>query len=216
VIEPILRATLPLEVYVITSSGHVPGRGHREVAQAAAAGGATAVQLRAPELGDHDLLTVAGELTAHCRERGVLFIVNNRIEVALESGADGVHVGQEDHPEGARDLLGPDPVLGVSVEGAEQAREAEHLGASYVAATVWPTSTKPEAAPLGLDGLRGVCVATSLPVVGIGGITASNAGDVLAAGAAGVAVVSAVGAAADPEAATRELVDVVRAFREQG
>jgi thiamine-phosphate pyrophosphorylase len=214
VIEPLPPATL--EVYVVTSSGNAPGRGHREVARAAVAGGATAVQLRAPELADQELLPLARELTAYCREHGVLFMVNNRIEVALEGGADGVHVGQGDHPERARDLLGPDPVLGVSVEGPGQAREAEHLGASYVAATVWSSETKPEAAPLGTDDLREVCAATSLPVVGIGGITASNAEDVLAVGAAGVAVISAVGAAADPEAATRELVDVVRAYREKG
>jgi thiamine-phosphate pyrophosphorylase len=205
----------PLDVYVVTSSGHVPGRGYREVARGAVEGGATAVQLRAPELADAELLSLAHELAEHCHERNVLFIVNNSLEVALESGADGVHLGQADQPERARDRLRADMVLGVSVDAPEQARAAEDLGASYVAATVWRSTTKPEALPLGLDGLRRTCLATSLPVVGIGGITPSNAADVLAVGAAGVAVVSAVAAASDPVAATRELVEAVRAFREE-
>jgi thiamine-phosphate pyrophosphorylase len=205
---------LSLDVYVVTSSGQIPGRGHREVARAAVEGGASAVQLRAPELGDGELLPLARDLAAHCRERGVLFLVNNRVEVAVESAADGVHVGQADHPERVRERIGPKLILGLSVVAPEQAREAEHLGASYVSATVWATQTKPEAVPLGLEGLRETCRLTSLPVLAIGGINTSNAGEVLAAGAAGVAVVSAVGAATDPAAATRELVGAVRAYRE--
>jgi thiamine-phosphate pyrophosphorylase len=204
-----------VDVYVITSSGQVPGRGHREVTRAAAKGGASAVQLRAPELGDDELLPLARELAAYCRDRGVPFIVNNRVEVALQSDADGVHVGQRDHPEEVRERIGPEPVLGVSVDAPHQAEVAERLGASYVAATVWATRTKPEAVPLGPRGLRETCRATSLPVVAVGGITAANAGEVLAAGAAGVAVVSAVGAATDPVAATRELMTAVRAYREE-
>ncbi len=207
-------ATLRLDVYVVTSAGRVPGRGHREVARAATDGGATAVQLRAPELGDAELLPLAREVAAYCRDRGVLFIVNDRAEVALASGADGAHLGQGDHPERARERLGPEPVLGVSVDAPEQAREAERLGATYVAATVWPSATKPEAVALGLEGLRKTSRTTSLPVVAIGGITASNATEALAAGAAGVAVISAVGAATDPVAATRELVEIVGAYRE--
>lgn len=203
--------SLSLGVYVITSSGFAPGRGHRDVALAAIRGGADAVQLRAPELSDEDLLTLATELADTCRAAGVLFVVNDRVDVAVASGAGGAHVGQDDRLEDARERLGSGRALGFSVGTPDQARAAEAAGADYLGVTVWPSPTKPEAVPIGLDGLRAVVRSTSLPVVGIGGIDASNAGQVLAEGAAGVAVVSAVGASPDPVAATRELVEVVRA-----
>jgi thiamine-phosphate pyrophosphorylase len=120
-----------------------------------------------------------------------------------------VHVGQSDELERVRERVGPDLVLGISVEGREQALAAEAAGADYLGVTVWSTPTKPDARPRGLDGVREVVGATGLPVVGIGGIEASNAAEVLAAGAAGVAVVSAVGGAEDPVAATRVLAEVV-------
>jgi thiamine-phosphate diphosphorylase len=200
-----------LRVHVITSSGLVPGRGHIEVAEAAIEGHADVVQLRAPELLDHELLSVAGEIERRCRRGGVLFVVNDRINVAVAVGAGGAHVGQGDYPETARERLGPRGALGISVATPEQAEAAERAGADYVGVTVFATPTKPEAVPIGLDGLRAIVEATSLPVVGVGGIDPSNARKVLAAGAAGVAVVSAVGATSDPVAATRRLVEVVRA-----
>lgn len=203
--------SVSLGVYVITSSGHASGRDHRDVALAAIRGGADAVQLRAPELSDEDLLTLATELAGACRAASVLFVVNDRVDVAAASDAGGAHVGQNDRLEDARELLGSGRVLGISVGTEDQARAAEAAGADYLGVTVWSTLTKPEAVPIGLDGLRAVVRATSLPVVGIGGIDASNARQVLAAGAVGVAVVSAVGASSDPVAATRELVEVVRA-----
>ena len=202
-----------LGVYVLTSSGLVTGRGHREVALAAIEGGADAVQLRAPELSDAELLPLATELATACREAGVLFVVNDRIDVAIASDATGVHVGQRDDREDARERIGPDRVLGISVGTPEEARAAERAGADYLGVTVWSTPTKPDAVPHGPGGLRAVAAATSLPVVGIGGISASNADEVLAAGAAGVAVISAVGAAEDPAAATRELAEVVSRWK---
>ena len=199
-----------LAVYVVTSVGLVPGRDHRDVALAAVEAGTSAIQLRAPELHDDDLLPLATELTAWCREAGVLFVVNDRLDVALASGADGVHLGQDDELDHARKRIGVDSVLGISVDDVEGARVAEALGADYLGVTVWATSTKPEAAPHGLEGLRAIVEATALPVVGIGGIDAANAGQVIAAGAAGVAVVSAVSAADDPVDATRRLAMAVR------
>src|SRR5581483_6145116 len=109
----------------------------------------------------------------------------------------------------ARERLGPGRVLGISVRTPSQAHAAERTGADYLGVTVWATPTKPEAVAVGLDGLRAVVAATRLPVVGVGGITAANARRVLDAGAAGVAVVSSVGAAPDPVAAPRELVAAV-------
>jgi thiamine-phosphate pyrophosphorylase len=194
---------------VITSSGLVPRRGHREVAEAAIRGGAGAVQLRAPDLDDRELLPLAMVLRERCAAGNVMFVVNNRLDVAAASEADGAHVGQSDDIGGARRAIGPDAVLGVSVRGPDDVPAAEAAGADYLGVTVWETQTKPEARPLGLDGLSETARATTLPVVGIGGIDASNAGAVIAAGAAGVAVVSAVGAAEDPVRATIDLVVAV-------
>jgi thiamine-phosphate pyrophosphorylase len=204
-----------LRVYVVTSGTLVPGRGHRDLAIAAIEGGATAIQLRAPELADRELLPLASDLAAACRAEGVRFLVNDRVEVAVAAGADGAHVGQADAPEEARGRLGPDRLLGVSVRDADQARSAEAAGADYLGVTVWSTATKPEAVGEGPEGVAAVVGATSIPVVGIGGIDAANAGAVIRAGAAGVAVISAVAAARDPAAATRELRDAVdRAIEE--
>jgi thiamine-phosphate pyrophosphorylase len=200
-----------LRVHVITSSGLVPGRGHIEVADAAIEGGANVVQLRAPELSDQELLSVAGEIERRCRRSRVLFVVNDRIDVAVAVGAGGAHVGQADHSESARERLGPRGVLGISVATPEQAEAAERAGADYIGVTVFATPTKAEAVPMGLDGIRSIVESTSLPVVGVGGIDPSNARKVLATGAAGVAVVSAVGMASDPVAATRRLVEAVGA-----
>ena len=204
-----------LEVYVVSWSTTAPGRDHVAILRAAIAGGASTVQLRAPELQDDELLTIAAELASACREARVLFLVNDRLDIAVASGADGVHLGQDDDARGARRRLGSDKVLGISVGTSEEVHAAEAAGADYLGVTVWSTPTKPNAAPCGLEGLRAIMAATPLPVVGIGGIFATNAGLVLEAGAAGIAVISAVASAPDPVEATRALVGVVRRFRER-
>jgi thiamine-phosphate pyrophosphorylase len=204
-----------LRVYVVTSAALRPGRTHRDVALAALEGGASAIQLRAPELGDDGISALAPELAARCAEAGVLFVLNDRPDLAGAVGAGGVHVGRSDEPDAARELLGDGLVLGVSVADADQARAAAGAGADYLGVTVWPTLTKPDALPRGLETVRAVAGATPLPVVGIGGIDASNAREVLAAGAVGVAVVSAVAGAPDMVRATRELCAVVAAARSE-
>ncbi len=207
-----------LRVMVLTSgafsgdrSGDLAGRGHEEIAEAAIEGGATAVQLRAPELGDRDLLPIALRVAARCRRARVLFVVNDRLEVARACGADGVHVGQDARPDDGQGRLSPGRVLGVSVGDAAEAGVAEAGGADYLGVTVWPTATKPEASARGLDGLRAVVGAVSIPVVGIGGIDAGNAAEVIEAGAAGVAVISAVAAAREPVEAVRDVLAAVDA-----
>jgi thiamine-phosphate pyrophosphorylase len=202
-----------LGVYVVTSDG---GPSHREIASAAIEGGATAVQLRAPELADDELEPLASSLVQMCGDAGVPLFVNDRVDIAVGSGAAGAHVGQEDDPGTARRRLGPDRMLGVSVGSAEEAWVAEMAGADYLGITVWATATKPEAVPIGLAGLRDVAGATALPVVGIGGIDARNARDVLEAGAAGIAVISAVASADDPVEAVRALRGLVDDFYEEG
>jgi thiamine-phosphate pyrophosphorylase len=216
---PVKIAAMPLPnlagrlaVCVVTTAR--PGPGHAALARLAAAGGADAVQLRAPELEDGALLPLAAEVAAACHAAGVLCMVNNRLEVALEAGADGVHLGQEDDYGTARRRLGRGRLLGVSLRAPDQLAAAEAAGADYVGVTVFATATKSEAHPVGLEGVRAVAGAARVPVVGIGGIAAGNAGQVIRAGATAVAVVSAVAAATDVRAATQELVAVVRRAKE--
>lgn len=210
-----LEAT-QLRLMVVTSSAF-RGRTHREVAEAAIAGGATALQLRAPELSDDDLWPLCAELAGRCRDAGILFVVNDRPDVAVAVDADGAHVGQDDALREARAILGPGRALGISVADPEQAREAMALGADYLGMTVWATATKPSALPGGVEGVRAVVRSTRLPVVGIGGIDGSNAAKVIRAGAAGVAVISAVADADDPRVATRALRRTVdEAIEERG
>ena len=199
-----------LAVYIVTSAGFA-GRSHRDLVNAAIAGGATSVQLRAPELHDGAVLPLAADLAERCRTAGVLFIVNDHADVAVSVGADGAHAGQGDDPAAARRVLGTDRVLGVSVGSPEQASRAGELGADYLGVTVWASLVKPDAEALGLEGLAEIAATTHLPIVGIGGIDAANAAEVIAAGASGIAVISAVGAADEPAAAVRELRDVVDA-----
>jgi thiamine-phosphate pyrophosphorylase len=197
-----------LAVYVVTSAGFA-GRSHGDLVNAAIDGGATAVQFRAPELHGGALLPLAVDLAERCHAAGVLFIVNDDADVAVSAGADGTHAGQSDDPAGARRVLGPDRVLGVSVGSPAEASRAVELGADYLGVTVWASPTKPDANALGLEGIAEIAATTPLPIVGIGGIDAGNAAEVIAAGASGIAVISAVAATDDPAAATRELRAVV-------
>ena len=218
--ESVSRRSLDLSVYVVTDRELARGRSLESVVAAAIAGGATAIQLREKKATTREFVELAQALRGMTQEAGVALIVNDRIDVALAVDADGVHVGQDDMPARlARQLIGPERILGVTAGTEEEARRAQQDGADYLGCTaVFPTSTKPDhREPLGLDGLERLARAVSIPVVAIGGIHAGNAADVLARGAAGIAVVSAVMAADDPEAATRQLrriVDQVRAHGE--
>ncbi len=200
-------------VYVI-ADGEARGRSHREIAEAAILGGATAVQLRMKEKPARVIIETARAIAPLCRAAGVTFVLNDRVDVALAAGADGVHVGQEDLPAtDARRLLGRGRVLGVSAATEAEAAAAWHGGADYLGVgAVYATGTKADAGPpVGLDRIRAVARAVPLPVIGIGGITVENAAAVLRAGAAGVAVITAVTLADDMVAATRRLREQVDA-----
>jgi thiamine-phosphate pyrophosphorylase len=205
--RPVRRADW--RVYVITTApAQARGRSHLEIADAAIRGGATAVQLRMKDAPARAIVKTAREIAARCRDAGVVFIVNDRVDVALASGAHGVHVGQDDLPaDAARALLGPGPLLGVSAATPDEAGAAARAGADYLGVgTVYTTATKADAgAAVGLARIREVAASCDLPVVGIGGITVGNAAAVIRAGAAGVAVVTAVTMAADMAEATRLL-----------
>jgi thiamine-phosphate pyrophosphorylase len=196
-------------VYVITTGpAQARGRSHLEIADAAIRGGATAVQLRMKDAPARAVVETARTIAGRCREAGVAFIVNDRIDVALASAADGAHVGQDDLPAAsARALLGAAPLLGVSAATVEEAGEAAWAGADYLGVgAVYATATKADAGgAVGLARIREVAAACDLPVVGIGGITIANAAAVIRAGAAGVAVITAVTMADDMAEATRRL-----------
>jgi thiamine-phosphate pyrophosphorylase len=173
-------------------------------------GGMTAVQLRVKGWTDRDLLEAAQRLRELCTRSGALFFVNDRVDLALAVGADGVHVGAGDLPVAvARRLLGDDAIIGYSPETDVDRIAAQEAGATYLGVgPVYATATKGDAGEaIGLDGLRRRVDATPLPVVGIGGIGIEQARDVLSTGAIGVAIVSAVFMATDPAGAARRLVE---------
>jgi len=192
-----------LHLCVITDPS-LAGRDHTAIAAAALAGGADMIQLRDKRGDLRALLPQARAIQALCRAHGAIFIVNDRLDLALATGADGVHVGQDDLPAGAaRRLLGPDKILGVSAHDREQAEAARAAGADYIGfGPMFPTGTKDTGyTPRGLGSLREVRAAVRLPILAIGGITLETAADVIAAGATAPAVISAIVTAPDIAAA---------------
>src|SRR5262245_15722247 len=202
-------------LYVILDRAAARGRDLVEILQSTIAGGCRMVQLREKEWPSGRLLPLAERLRARCRDAGVTFIVNDRVDLALALGADGVHLGQEDLPPSlARPLLRAGMLMGLSTHSVEQARTAQAAGADYVAVgAMFPTATKPDFELVGPDLVRKLRGEIRAPLIGIGGITPDNVGEVIRAGAAGVAVISAVCAAADPERATRRFIEAIRAAR---
>ncbi|TVP49821.1 MAG: thiamine phosphate synthase [Gemmatimonadales bacterium] len=194
---------------VLTDPHAAGARSLEEVVEEILAAGATAIQLRDKEAGSGELLPLARRLRDLCHARGALFLVNDRLDLALACGADGVHVGQDDLPAaGVRAVTPPGFVIGVSAETPELARKAQAEGADYVGCgPVWPTDSKADAGgAIGVRGLAAVVRAVRIPVVAIGGITPERVPELLAEGAAGVAVIRAVLAAPDPSAAVRALL----------
>jgi len=205
-----------IHLCVITDATLVPGRDHVTIAEAALAGGADMIQLRdkAPDL--RRLLPQARRIRAACRARGAIFIVNDRLDLALAAGADGVHVGQDDLPASlARRLLGSHLVLGVSTHDLAQAGAAAAAGADYIGfGPMFGTRTKDTGyTPRGTAMLREVRDSVRVPIVAIGGITLENVGEVITAGADAPAVISAVAGAADVAAAAREFQERVLAAK---
>lgn len=206
-------------LYVVTDRRLSRGRSHGEVVRRAIAGGATLVQYREKGLPHDEMVEAAAVLLRTCRAAGVPLIVNDSLDVARRIGADGLHLGQDDaDPAKARALMGRRFVIGVSVRSAAEAVEAAAKGADYLAANgVFPTESKTDLGqPLGIEGLSAIVHATRLPVVAIGGISEGNAAEVIRAGAAGIAVISAVVSAEDIEGACghlREAISVARFAR---
>jgi thiamine-phosphate pyrophosphorylase len=194
---------------IVVTDADCGGRDLVDVVRAALRGGAPAIQLRMKDGAARDMVEMAQALLAETRLAGALLFVNDRVDVAVIAGADGAHVGQDDLPvSAARRVSAPGFLLGVSAESVELALQAEVEGADYVGVgPVYVTGSKADAGePIGLGRIAEVAAAVKIPVVGIGGIAVGNARAVVESGAAGVAVISAVMRADDPESATRELL----------
>ena len=207
-----MRRTPDYSVYVVTDRALAGGRPLADIVAAALDGGAGIVQVREKILDSRAFFEHVLAVIRVARPLGRPVIVNDRVDVALAAGADGVHVGQGDLPcEAVRRMAGPERIVGVSVGSVAEAVAAERAGADYLGVSpVFATPTKTDAPPAtGLDGLRRIRQAVRLPLVAIGGIHAGNAAEVIRAGADGVAVVSAVMAAGDPRAAAAGLVRAV-------
>lgn len=203
------RSLPDLSLYVVLDPPLCAARGLVATALAAARGGARVLQLRDKNADTRARVEAARALKTALQGAGAALIINDDAEAAALSGAHGLHIGQGDlSAAAAREIIGPDRVLGLSVETLAHARAADPALVDYVGAgPVLATATKPDhAAPTGFDGLAEIVAASPVPAVAIGGMKAAHAAPALAAGAAGLAVVSAVCAAADPEAAARAIL----------
>lgn len=200
-------------LYLVTSGALSRGRSTVEIARAALAGGVKLIQLREKDLPLRRLMDLAGEIRQLTSEAGALLIVNDRIDVALSVGADGVHLGQDDLPVDAARRIAPDLIIGASTHSPDEALRAEADGASYInIGPLFPTGTKPDwtGACLGLEGLGAVSSAARGPFTVMGGIKRQHIPELVAAGARTIALVTAVTMADDPCTATRELLKTIR------
>lgn len=200
--------------YLVTDRG-LSRKGVLSDVEQAVAAGCRIVQYREKRLSTREMAAEAEAIAEICRDRAV-FLVNDRVDVALASGADGVHLGQDDLPyEMARSILGPDAVIGITTHTVEESLAAEAQGADYIGLSpIFSTTTKEDAgAGCGLNMVRKVRNAVHIPIVTIGGITLSNAGDVIRAGADSVAAISAVVATDDVRQAVGQFIAVIVAAR---
>ena len=196
-----------LRLYAVTDRTWLGKESLEEAVEAALRGGVTILQLREKQAPHEELVKTAMRLKPHCRRYGVPLIINDDVEAALEADADGVHVGQEDMAVAeARRILGPEKIIGASAHNREEALEAQRQGADYLGSgAVFGSSTKKDATTLSREELTAVCRAVSIPVAAIGGITEENCLELAGTGVSGIAVVSALFAAADKEEAAARL-----------
>ena len=197
-----------LLLYLCTDQGYVGERSLAEIIEEAIAGGVTMIQIREKNACTREFFEMACVARNITKARRIPLVVNDRLDVALASDADGLHIGQSDLPLNAvRKIAGSKLFIGVSAGTVEDALAAEKDGADYLGiGAVFPTGSKDDAgSAIGLEGLARICAAVKIPVVGIGGIGLANAADVMKAGAAGIAVISAILAQKDIKAASETL-----------
>ena len=201
---------LPSHFYAMVD----PAGGHQPVALARLLldAGARVMQLRLKDASSRDFLAAAREIAASCRERGAMLIVDDRVDIAMLAGADGVHLGQEDLPlEAARRLVGREMIIGISTHSVEQALAAERGGADYIGfGPLYPGGLRNNAAGKGLELLREVRTAVRVPIVAIGGITEAKVPEALAAGADACAIITDVLRSPDVAAKVRAILSSAR------
>lgn len=201
-------------LHVLTDTELQKDLSHLELAELAIAGGADVIQFRQKSGASRAMIGIAGQLKDLCRKAGVTFIVNDRLDWALASEADGIHLGQEDFPIPlARQILGEKAVIGGSAGTLEEARQCLQEGADYIGfGPVFPTASKADAAPAsGLELLERVVREIRLPIIAIGGLNPKNISSVMQTGVYGIAVISAVCCQKDPREATQNLRRLVEA-----
>ena len=211
-----MRRQANFDLYIVTDRRQTRGRDLLWVVEQALAGGAPAIQLREKDLGGKELLALAEGAKALCARRGARLFINDRVDVALAVDADGVQLGSGSIPiSAARELLGEEKLIGQSTHSLAEARAAERAGADFV--LFGPVYFTPSKAvygnPQGLGPLKEVVEKISVPVYAIGGVKPENIGAVQTTGARGVALISAVMSAAEPSAASREIVGLLRGVR---
>ena len=214
-----MQAVMPIDysLYLVTDRGLSRGRSTLEIVEAAVRGGVTCVQLREKACSTLEFIEEAMAIKHRLKEMNVPLIINDRLDVAQAVGADGVHLGQTDMPlDTARNIVGTSMVIGISAESLEDAVTAEKGGADYLGVSpIYATPTKTDTAPpLGLEGLRAIRQAVDIPLVGIGGLNTENSAAVIQNGADGVAVVSAIVSAEDPEQAAGQLSRTIASARQ--
>lgn len=205
-------------LYLVTSQTLSGGRTTTEIVAAALAAGVTLIQLREKEMPLREYVDLALRVRAMTAERGALLMINDRLDVAMAVGADGVHLGQEDFPVAAARELAPGLIIGASTHSVEEAERAQADGASYVnIGPLFPTGTKQWAGEfLGIRGLRKIAAHVRIPFTVMGGIKREHIPELVAAGARVIALVTAVTQAADPEAAARELLALIKTAQDEG
>lgn len=203
---------------LVTDRQYARGRPLADLVSQAVQGGVNVVQLREKDLHAGELLALAKAIRHVTRESNALFLVNDRVDVALAAEADGVQLGEEALPvEAARRIAGQRLLIGRSVHSVGGAREAEAQAADFlVVGTIFPTGSKPGVRPAGLKLLEQVAQAVTIPFLAIGGVNTGNVAQVMAQGAAGIAVISAILGSRDPNKATRELKEAMAAALREG
>jgi thiamine-phosphate pyrophosphorylase len=213
-----LKSIVDYSLYLVTDQKLCLGRELIEVVMEAVAGGVSIVQIREKDSDTRDFFQLAMAMKKQLEKTNVPLIINDRVDVAIAVDADGVHVGQTDLPCAvAREMIGPEKILGVSINTFEQIEEVHKLNINYLSLSpVFPTPTKPDTTPaFGIEGLKKARQMTSRPLMTIGGINKTNLKDIVDAGMDGVAVVSAICSAPSPAIAARELAEIIRQARKR-
>nr|WP_321498934.1 thiamine phosphate synthase [uncultured Methanolobus sp.] len=205
-----------IDFYLVTDSG-LSKKGTLSDVEKAVAAGCRIIQYREKSISTKDMIIEAAQIKTLCGIKSI-FLVNDRVDVALAVDADGVHIGQDDMPIGiARELIGPDKIIGLTVHNVEEALEAQRMGADYVGLSpIFNTSTKKDAGNgIGPESIRAVKDAIKIPIVAIGGINKQNSESVILGGADSLVVISAVVCSDDVERETREFIDLIQRTRSQ-